>query len=73
MGYFVEKTTQIFRIEELDGTSSQSLYSLEPQQLESFSIGATGGNNVLITRTGPVTGFITLQTTSDASAACVEI
>ena len=52
---------------------SQSLYSLEPQQLESFSIGAPGGNNVLITRTGTVTGFITLQTTSDASAACVEI
>ncbi len=57
----------------ISDVGSQSLYSLDPQQLESFSIGASGDTSVLITRTGTVTGFITLQTTSDASAICAEV
>ena len=49
---------------------TQSLYSLSPGGLETFSIGSSGGHEVLITRTGTVTGFLTLQTTTDAAASC---
>jgi len=49
---------------------TQSLYSLTPGELETFSIGSPGGNEILITRTGTVTGFLTLQTTTGAAAGC---
>jgi len=51
---------------------TQSLYSLTPGELETFSIGSTAGHEVLITRTGTVTGFLTLQTTTDATASCAQ-
>jgi len=51
-------------------SGTQSLYSMEPTQLESLSIGAAADNTIIITRTGTVSGFITLQTSSDATASC---
>jgi len=51
---------------------TQSLYALDQQKLETFSIGSPGGT-VIITRTGQITGFITLQTTSDATASCMPV
>jgi len=54
-------------------TGSQSFYALNIEELESFSIGGPPDEVITITRTGTVTGFITLQTTSDAVASCTAI
>lgn len=56
----------------IDGVGTQSLYTLNPGELESFSIGGQADNIINITRTGTVTGFLTLQTTSDAIANCLQ-
>jgi len=52
---------------------TQSLYALEEGHMKSFSIGASGDQQIIITRTGIVTGFITIQTISDAEANCVPL
>ena len=52
---------------------TQSLYTLEEGQLESFSVGASGGQQIIITRSGSITGFITMQTMSGAEANCVPL
>ena len=52
---------------------TQSLYALEERQLESFSVGASGGSQITITRTGTVTGFLTMETSSGADANCVPL
>jgi len=52
---------------------TQSLYALEEGQMESFSIGATGGQQIIITKTGIISGFITIQTMSGAEANCVPL
>ena len=54
----------------ITGIGTQSLYELDSGQLETFSVGASADNTIVITRTGTITGFITMQTTSDASAGC---
>lgn len=52
---------------------TQSLYSLNAGQIETFSVGSTAGHTMTITGTGAtVTGWITLQTTSDATASCTQ-
>ena len=51
----------------------QSLYALENGQLESFSVGASGGQQIIITATGTISGFITMQTISGAEANCVPL
>lgn len=55
----------------ISGLGSQSLYTFEEGKIESFSIGSPAGNIMSITRTGTVSGWITLQTTSGATASCV--
>jgi len=52
---------------------TQSLYALEEGQLKSFSIGATGGQQIIISKTGIISGFITIQTMSGAEANCVPL
>jgi len=52
---------------------SQSFYRLTVGEAETFSIGNQGGKTITITRTGGVTGFLTLQTTSDAQASCISV
>jgi len=54
------------------GVGSQSLYELDSGQLETFSVGSAPGT-ITVTRTGIITGFITLQTTSDATASCTQV
>ncbi len=56
----------------ISGKGAQSLYSLSPGQLETFSIGGEANDQVIVTRTGTVTGFITLQTSSGAEATCTQ-
>ena len=56
----------------IQDVGTQSLYTINPGEMESFSVGNTAGNNVIITRTGTVTGFITLQTAADATASCTQ-
>jgi len=58
---------------DISGIGIQSLYALEEGQMESFSVGAPGGHQVVITRSGTVTGFITIQTISGAEANCVPL
>jgi len=52
---------------------TQSLYSFDAEKMETFSVGSPAGHMVTIIRTGTVTGWITLQTTSDAQASCTQI
>lgn len=56
----------------IENVGIQSLYSLNPSEMETFSVGSSAGNDIIITRTGTVTGFITLQTTLYASASCIQ-
>ena len=55
----------------VSGIGTQSLYALEEGHLESFSVGASGDQQIIITATGTISGFITLQTISNAEANCV--
>lgn len=52
---------------------TQSLYELDAAKFETFSVGVPAGQTITITRTGTITGFLTLQTTSDASASCTQV
>jgi len=54
----------------VEGSGTQSFFTLNVGELESFSVGNTAEKSIIIERTGTVTGFITLQTTSDAIASC---
>jgi len=56
----------------IENVGTQSLYSLNPGEMETFSLGSTAGNEIIITRTGTITGFITLQTSADATASCTQ-
>ena len=56
----------------ISGLGTQSLYLMTPGQLESFSVGGPAGHVMNITKTGTITGWITLQTTSDAKANCTQ-
>jgi len=56
----------------IDDAGTQSLYALNTGELESFSIGSQANHMMNITRTGTVTGFLTLQTTSSAIASCIQ-
>ena len=55
------------------GQGTQSFYSMENSEPVSFSIGNLADKSITITRTGTVTGFLTLQTTSDAIASCISV
>ena len=52
---------------------TQSFYTLDIGESEILSVGNQAGKKITITRTGTVTGFITLQTTSDAQVSCISI
>jgi len=54
----------------VEGSGTQSFYNLNVGELESFTVGNIADEVIIITRTGTVTGFITLQTASDAIASC---
>ena len=51
---------------------TQSLYSLDAGKMETFTIGSPGGHTMSITRTGTLTGWLTLQTAPNAKASCTQ-
>ena|SRR5579864_3988549 len=51
---------------------TQSLYQLDDSHLQSFTVGGMAGHSLIITKTGAVTGWITLQTMSGAKANCTQ-
>ena len=57
---------------EISDLGSQSLYTLEAGKMQTFTIGSPAGHTMIITRTGTLTGWITLQTTSGAIASCTQ-
>ena len=52
---------------------TQSFYSMDNSESVSFTVGIQADKSITITRTGSVTGFLTLQTTSDAQASCIAV
>lgn len=52
---------------------TQALYTFEPSNLYSFTVGSPADHTMTLTRAGTVTGWITLQTTSGATASCILI
>ena len=58
---------------EVEGQGSQSFISMENSQSTTFSVGNQADKVILITKTGGVSGFLTLQTTSDAQASCISV
>jgi len=56
----------------IENVGGQSLYTINPGEMETFSVGNTAGSEIIITRTGTVTGFITLQTSTGATASCTQ-
>ena len=51
---------------------TQSLFSFDPGRMEAFSVGGSADDTIVMRRTGTVSGFITLQTTQDATASCTQ-
>ena len=55
----------------ISGLGSQGLYDFTPVgTMKTFSVGAKGGEMITLIREGTVTGWLTLQTMSDAMASC---
>jgi len=54
----------------VSGSGSQPDFRFQPRELQSFSIGGTADSTIRISSGGGVSGFITLQTISDATATC---
>ena len=54
----------------INGLGTQSLYALDAGKLQSFTVGSPAGHTMTITKTGTVTGWITMQTMSGANASC---
>ena len=57
----------------VQGKGSQSYYNLATGgEVEPFTVGSVADKKVTIIKTGSVTGFLTLQTTSNAQASCID-
>ncbi len=56
----------------IQDVGTHSLYIINTGEMEAFSVGNAAGKVVIITRTGTITGFITLQTSADATASCTQ-
>ncbi len=70
ISYGDRNTIQIY----VSGQGTQPDFEFEPLKMQSFSIGGPGGSSIMIKKNaGTVTGFLTLQTTSNAIANCEAI
>lgn len=53
---------------------TQGLLLLDPKKMEIFTVGSPGGHAITISRSEAlVTGWLTLQTSSDAKATCAPV
>lgn len=58
----------------VSGAGEQPDFIFQPNEMHSFSVGGVADSSIRLTRlSGTITGFITLQTTSDATASCEQI
>jgi len=57
----------------LNTQGSQPDFRLTPLEIQSFTVGGPADSFIIITRSGSISGYITLQTTSGAMASCTEI
>jgi len=55
----------------ISGIGSQPDIEFTPLQMQSFSIGGPADSIMTISSRGVITGYITLQTLSDATATCI--
>ncbi len=55
----------------ITGRGNQPDFQLTPLKMESFSVGGPAGGDIIIASSGTITGYLTLQTTSDAEASCI--
>jgi len=51
---------------------TQPDFRLTPLEIQSFTVGGPADSIITLTRSGSISGFITLQTTSGATASCTE-
>ncbi len=56
----------------ITGIGNQPDFEFTPLKMESFSVGAPAGSNMIISSFGTITGYLTLQTMSDAEASCLQ-
>jgi len=57
----------------LSTQGTQPDFQLTPFELQSFTVGGQADSIITITKSGEVSGFITLLTTSGATASCTEV
>ena len=51
---------------------TQPDFQLTPFEIQSFTVGGQADTRITISKSGNISGFITLQTTSGATASCTE-
>ncbi len=56
----------------LNTQGTQPDFRLTPLEIQSFTVGGPADSIITITRSGNISGYITLQTTSGATASCTE-
>ncbi len=56
----------------LSTQGTQPDFRLTPLEMQSFTVGGPADSIITITRSGNISGYITLQTTSGATASCTE-
>ncbi len=57
----------------LNTQGTQPDFRFTPLEMQSFTVGGPADSTITITRSGNISGFITLQTTSGATASCSEL
>ena len=56
---------------EISGIGGQPDFEFTPSKMETFSVGGHAGSTMTISSVGEISGYITLQTLSNAIASCI--
>ncbi len=57
----------------ISGIGGQPDFEFTPSKMETFSIGGPAGSTMTISSRGDISGYITLQTLSNAKASCISL